>query len=673
MSGDVDISFNYKMFNPLFFHIRKAMRDDNIRFIFNIGGSSSGKSYSCAQAALVASLSDGCNILVLRKVGSSIRSTIYMDFETEIKRGDGVMQKIFSCYQNEIRNNLNGSRIDFKGLDSSEKIKGISQYKYIICDELTEFDLEDFNQLRKRMRGMRGQKMICCFNPISELHWIKKEIIDKETWEEMPNYLTLNLKIDFTTERLTKVTSKHKNKDRFIINPNTGKKEIHPSDMLLIKTTYLNNFWVVGSPNGKYGYYDRQAIADFEKDKENDYNYYRIYALAEWGVLKTGGEFLYNFDENINISDVSYNSEIPIRLSVDNNVLPYISVGFWQLDKDKNTLYQIHEIAAEEPNNTVTKAAVMTCEYLDKLCYEDVVIIHADASTTSRNTIDDKNKSFIDKFSDVIIKMGYKVVLSLPKKNPSVSMSCEFVNKLLADRRMIIDRGCKNSILDYLNAKRDANGGMMKKRIRDKATGQSYEQWGHFTDTLRYVGTYAFSKEYIDFSATRSRNPLKQNDYKFYEVLPPEKNIKYVEIYPNIDQSMVIISAWGGHDSKIYVDNIYFSSEKYDISKIPEDIVSGEVTVVVGATNKKSVSEIREKYEENPYIFIRGKRDRGHYTEKVDSWMPFIKESVFFNKDISQEALNNMLDYNGEAYFEVLTVLSTLCERIVKETNSKAS
>ena len=670
MYGSVDISFKYKMYNPLFFHIRKAMLDDNIRFIFNVGGSSSGKSYSCAQAALIASLSDGCNILVLRKIGSSIRSTIYMDFETEVKRGGEVMQKIFTCYQNEIRNTLNGSRIDFKGLDNSEKIKGISQYKYIFCDELTEFDLEDFNQLRKRMRGMRGQKMICCFNPISELHWIKKDILDKETWEEMPCYLSLPLKIPFATEKLTKVTSKHKNKERYLINPINGQRELHPSDMLLLKTTYLNNFWVVGSPDGKYGYYDRQAIADFDKDKENNYNYYRIYALAEWGVLKTGGEFLYNFNENVNVSDLSYRANVPIRLSVDNNVLPYISVGFWQLDN--NILYQIHEIAAEEPDNTVVKAAIKVCEYLDSLCYRDVVIIHADASTKSRNTIDEHNKSFIDKFADVIIGMGYNVILSMPKKNPSVSMSCEFVNKLLVDRRMIINRSCKSSILDYLNAKRDANGGMLKKKIKYKATGQTYEQWGHFTDTLRYVGTYAFANEYVKFSATRSRNPLKQTDYKFYNILPSGEKLKYVEIYPNIDQSMVIVSAWS-LNGKIYVDDIYFSSDKYDISKIPDDIVSGEVTVVVGATNKKSVSEIREKYEANPYVFIRGKRDRGHYTEKVDSWLPFIKESLFFNKDISEDALNNMLDYNGEAYYEVLTALSTLCERIVNENTLKAS
>lgn len=655
------LTFTYDMFNPLFYHLRSAMRNEDVRIVLNIGGSSSGKSYSSAQVAIYTVLEQGCNILVLRKIGSSISRSIYMDFKTVI-RSDEELARMFDCFQNEIRCKLNGAIISFSGLDDSEKIKGISQYKYLILDELTEFEYEDFKQLRKRMRGIRGQQMICNFNPISELHWIKTKVIDAENWEELPRYVG---RLGTELCRLSKITSKHKNSSREIINPRTGAKEQHPSDMLLLKTTYLNNYWVVGSPDGDFGLYDRQTVADFEKDKERDFDYYRIYALADWGVIRTGGEFLYNFDEKRNSGMVGYNALLPIHLSVDNNVLPYISVGVWQLEEKK--LFQIHEIAAEEPNNTVTKAGDLVVNYLKDLAYNDIVIVHADASTSARNTIDDQKLSFIDKFCDVLSKAGYKVNLSIPKKNPSVSMSCEFVNKLLFDGRILVNRDCKKSLLDYLNSKRDANGGMMKKRIRDKETGQSYEQWGHFTDTLRYVAVDTFLSEYTNFSATRVRNPIQENDYKFYDILPEGEGYNYVEIYPNINGSMVMIKSVFKKD-KIYVTDILLT-EPYKSGMFKTIDVKGEVCVIMNPSTLKVVKEIR-KDTEHLNVFVKGRRDKGRHAEKADSYIPYIKENVYLHKDIKEEVINNILDYNGASSFEVVTAMATMCERIIGENRA---
>ena len=103
----------------------------------------------------------------------------------------------------------------------------------------------------------------------------------------------------------------------------------------------------------------------------------------------------------------------------------------------------------------------------------------------------------------------------------------------------------------------------MKKRIRDKETGQSYEQWGHFTDTLRYVVVDTFLSEYTNFSATRVRNPIQENDYKFYDILPEGEGYNYVEIYPNINGSMVMIKSVFKKD-KIYVTDILLT-EPYSI------------------------------------------------------------------------------------------------------------
>ena len=656
-----DIAFSYSMFNPLFYHLRSATRNEDLRIIFNLGGSSSGKSYSSSQLALYLSLTQGCNILVLRKVGSSISRSIYMDFKKIINGG---LEPFFDCFQNEIRNKANKSVISFSGLDDSEKIKGISQYKYLILDELTEFELEDFKQLRKRMRGIKGQQMICNFNPISELHWIKTDVFDLEEWEELPTSLGQE---GSEIHKLSKITSKQVNKSRIIINPKTGAEEIHPSDMMILKTTYLNNFWVVGSPDGDFGYYDRQTVADFDKDRERDYDYYRIYALGDWGVIRTGGEFLYNFDENRNTAEVQYNPSLPIRLSVDNNVLPYISVGIWQLDDNK--LYQIKEIAAEEPNNTVVKASEMVAEYLDSIDYRDIVIIHADASTTARNTIDEQKQSFIDKFADVLLKRGYQISMCLPKKNPSVSMSCEFANKLLSDSRIVVDRSCKKSILDYLNSKRDANGGMIKKRVKDKQTGQTYEQWGHFTDTLRYVTVFTFQEEYVNFSALRNRNPIQENEYKFFDKLPVGEKMSYTEIYPNINGYMVVICS-EYINNKIYVTDILLDAP-YKSGAFNTELVRGEVCVIMNPSNLKVAKEIRLASEDKE-VWVKGRRDKGKHAEKADRYIPYIKENVYLHKDVGEDVITNILDYNGVSSYEVVCAMATMCERIIGENRKWA-
>lgn len=125
------MQINFKKLNPVGFHLLKLLQDASIRLIILYGGSSSGKSYSAAQLILIMTLYDGENTLVMRKVGASINKTIYEDFKVAARQlgifnlfkfKDGVRQ--IACI-------INGSKIDFGGLDDPEKIKGISNYKRV--------------------------------------------------------------------------------------------------------------------------------------------------------------------------------------------------------------------------------------------------------------------------------------------------------------------------------------------------------------------------------------------------------------------------------------------------------------------------------------------------------------------------------------------------------------
>lgn len=254
---------NYKKLNPNGFYCLQFFNDETIRFIILYGGSSSGKSYSVAQTILIQTLYDGENTLVMRKVGASILKTIYEDYKVAAKTL--CIDKMFRFTQNSIRCIYNGAKIDFSGLDDPEKIKGISNYKRVQLEEFSEFEITDFKQIRKRLRGKRGQQIIMTFNPISETHWIKKVYLDKEKLHEIPMKVVIGGRD--IPESLTQVKRLLMNEPKSVLNVRTKEIEQHPSDTVVIQSTYLNNFWVVGSPDGKYGFYDEQCIADFEKDR----------------------------------------------------------------------------------------------------------------------------------------------------------------------------------------------------------------------------------------------------------------------------------------------------------------------------------------------------------------------------------------------------------------------
>ena len=152
---------NHKKLNPNAFYLLKYLNDATLRFIILYGGSSSGKSFSVAQAVLIQTLQDGENTLVMRKVGASISKTIYEDYKVAASLL-GISQ-YFKFIQNSIKCTYNGAKIDFSGLDDPEKIKGISNYKRVQLEELSEFEYADLKQIRKRLRGKKGQQIIADF------------------------------------------------------------------------------------------------------------------------------------------------------------------------------------------------------------------------------------------------------------------------------------------------------------------------------------------------------------------------------------------------------------------------------------------------------------------------------------------------------------------------------
>lgn len=508
-----------ELFSPNAFWLWRYTLDKSVRFIVLYGGSSSGKSFSVAQFFAILAFYEGCNMLVMRKVGASIEKTIYADFKAAINGIDGLAE-CCRFKQNSIVFN-DGGKIDFSGLDDPEKIKGISQYKRVFLDELSEYDETDFKQIRLRLRGQEGQQIVAAFNPISEEHWIKKKWFDRETWQDIPMALTIGN--ETLPQELCAVKSVRMNSEKMILNPNTGEYDRHAPDTIVIQSTYLNNFWVVGSPDGKYGYYDQQAIATFENDRINDPDYYQVYALGEWGHIRTGAEFFPSFSHGVVCGRFKYNPELPIHISMDSNVLPYVTATFFQKEykpDDVQQVTQIDELPIESPNNSARKAAKVIAKRLKEYGYSDKVYLHGDASGKAANTIDSENRSFFDLVIDELEREGFVVVDNIGKRNPSVATTGEFINAVWDGRvpgvSIRIDNDCTVSIDDYQAVQKDENGAIAKMKVTNPVTKQKYEPHAHISDTLRYVVYDLLRQQYTDFSMGRKRSLYSESEFNMF-------------------------------------------------------------------------------------------------------------------------------------------------------------
>jgi PBSX family phage terminase large subunit len=656
-------TYSYKMFNPLFWHLREAIDNDDIRNIWMQGGSSSGKSYSACQLCLLFVFAGGGNVKVLRKTGASISDTIYREFmicieSLELSDYFTPQVNLIKCY--------NGCVIDFSGLDSPDKIKGLENYQWILLEEVDSFDYEDYQQITFRMRGKPKLKIIADFNPVSDQSWVKKKVFDNETWQEVNNHMfgvvdAVSGKV--LAKHYSEVKGKFINSPKEIYNVRTGQNDILPPNTVWITSTYLNNFWVVGSPKQDYGFYDIQTIANYDSYKRSDYNKYRVYALGEWGSVAKGGEFLSAISGK-HIKHIEFDPSYPVHVSIDNNVLPFVTIEFWQMIQDGGKeIRQFHEICAREPHNTTTSAARLATEYLKRIGYSDVVYLHGDASSQASNTIDDYNRSFVDKFIEVL-ETGFHVVCCIPKSNPSVALSGEFVNAVLAEDfdevRIAISDSCSNSIDDYMNTKKDANGGIMKKRVKIKETGQTYEEHGHCTDAMRYVVVDLLKDEYMRFSNRRTHSRFSENDFMYFNA---NINIKYSRklIFCTLNvEKMFVMAQIGVAGEHFDVLKVYCSGaiEDADIERFHID---NEYDASYFECDKQYIPIINRIREYGKPVF--GRITRNYSLSRINTFSTEIKQHVRIRADYKDNPeyytfAASMLDFDGVKNYFAMNLLS---------------
>jgi phage terminase large subunit len=285
------------------------------------GGSGSGKSHFVGQETILNMLKRGdYGYLIIRKTGRSIKHSVFMLLTSLISEYG--LTKYFSINKSDMSIvSITGSTLVTSGLDDVEKLKSIVGVNRIWVEEASEIAESDFKQLDLRMRGKNtvGYQMTLTFNPISELHWIKKRFFD-----------------------------------------------LIQDDAFTLKTTYRDNKFL-----------DEAYIKRLEDLQKEDYQYYRIYNLGEWGSLGNLifpnwkradlNELIEVGDKKIRIRDTFDNYYNGIDFGFADDPFAFVRVHY---DKKHKTIYVTDEVCqtglfndeASEILKPIIKNEIVTCD-----------------------------------------------------------------------------------------------------------------------------------------------------------------------------------------------------------------------------------------------------------------------------------------------------------------------
>lgn len=218
-------------------------------------------------------------------------------------------------------------------------------------------------------------------------------------------------------------------------------------------------------------------------------------------IAKTGGEFVPKFQRLQHVKRVKFIPELPVHFSLDFNVVPYMTglcaqfVPKTETENGKLRIFRSYCLPSPR-NNTEDVCLALASEYGPQM---KGLFYYGDPSGRNRQTV---SKEYRDNFSVVERKLrkwlrnGSDRVLF---NAPDILNSRDFLNGLFSgvyDIDVEIDESCKELIHDLEYAKEDKNGKMLKPTVKDTATGQTYEKYGHNLDALRYLVVSLFDYIY---------------------------------------------------------------------------------------------------------------------------------------------------------------------------------
>jgi len=435
-------------FNPLYFIILELMKQ-GVNEFYIYGGKGSAKTITIGQIISRLCLTNNEKAICFRKEGTTIKTTLKNSLQKSIDTSR--LQNGFRTMEFQFRSVANAGEIVLKGIDNEQKVKGIEGYSYLYHDELDQFTKEDYQESINAFRGEVSKCYFGAWNPTDIESFIKTDIIDADKWVLAPENLQLPSKNSFVK-----------------INADRNKA--------LIKTLYSDNYWMVGSPDGSYGYVDQKTIDRYERMADVDPHWYSVNVLGEWGVIKPTDPFFLNFDVNKHVKKgLEINKFLPIVLVFDFNVIYSCLSG--QVSIQERYVRWLKDYY-EDGLDLEDLCKLIINEYGRERHY----IISGDASGNNSSLGNKGNAGCYDTIEKVFTSLKISHEFQVPRVNAS-HINSRTINNAIhkVEKNYFYDQiGCARVIADMSRLRASRDGGLNKQ----DAIKYNY---GHLADCARYA------------------------------------------------------------------------------------------------------------------------------------------------------------------------------------------
>jgi hypothetical protein len=233
---------------------------------------------------------------------------------------------------------------------------------------------------------------------------------------------------------------------------------------------------------------------------------YKMFINGDWDARRNDNAFYFAFSRTLHVKECGFSPELPVHLSFDQNVIPYLSLSCWQLHADKAGVQHLRcfdEFPMRPPHATSGAAAMA---FREKYPSATQVYIYGDASGNKRDTRE--MRTDYDIIKSELRGMVHNRSDRTLDRNPSVWRRREWINNILggkyANRRIEIDPACAGVARDYFETKVDANGNKHKNVVTGN-DGQRYEEHGHLSDTGDYLMVKIWEDDWLAFTGNRIR------------------------------------------------------------------------------------------------------------------------------------------------------------------------
>ena len=445
--------------DPLF----PFMTDDNSIILLR-GGRGGGKSNTVALRLIdSARTEDYFKCYYGRKVLDRVRGSMNAELVKSIVQLGVEDEFNYSTQPNGtlsiIHKNTLNSFHPFGG-DNPQSMKSISDPTHIWCDEFDQFTEEDFKSLMPTLRTKRGKNIfIGSFNSyeVIKTHWIVK-FFYPEIYEGTDKY-------DYNALEGVSIS-------KYLVN-------------------FTDNSFI------DHVAYERTLKLSAGGDAE----VYKGLAEGEWGFDKKGNEWFGAFKSAIHIDQVPFLPYLPIHLTYDFNLLPYMTLVCCQIHDtaDEFQIRIFREYCFRPPLNTTED---VTAEFMgDHFAHLNDIFYYGDAMGTRGVEGFGSKVTRFDPVREVLRKYLTSSSDRTTRVNPGVNKRRDLMNKILSGNLMLgnmkvtllIDKACIETQNDFKYLKVGPDG-KLKEKFKDPVTGATWEKYGHTSDSIEYLVCYILEK-----------------------------------------------------------------------------------------------------------------------------------------------------------------------------------